>query len=100
MDSRRAEEGFGPLKAVLHDILTVYAGRKVRRQFPVQNPPLTMEFQETVAVERYIKNLLPRIVALEELFNSPPGEVAEHRRRQELIRYAVNRPLRSFLMSS
>ena len=37
-NSRRAGEGFGPLKAVLRDIIAVSAGRKVRSQFPTQNP--------------------------------------------------------------
>ena len=56
---------------------------------------MTKTFQGTVAVERYIENLLPRVIALEEHFDSRPGDVAEHRRREELIWYAVSRSLRS-----
>ena len=40
-------------------------------------------------MENKVANLLPRIVALEERFDSPPGEVAEQRRRSDLIRYAT-----------
>ena len=54
-----------------------------------------MAFQGTIAVESSIKNILPRIIALEEHFDSRPGDVAEHRRREELIRYAVSLSIRS-----
>ena len=54
-----------------------------------------MAFQGIVAVGRYIKHLLTRIIALEEHLNSRPGDMAEQRRREELIRYAVSLSLRS-----
>ena len=87
-------EGFGPLKAALSDILAAYADREVRSQLPAQNPPLTKVFQGIIAVENSIKKFLPRIVTLEEHFDSRPGDVAEHRRREELIWYAMNSSLR------
>ena len=62
-----------------------------------------MAFQGTIAVESSIKNLLPRVIALEEHFDSRPGDVAEHRRREELIRYVVSLSIRSspdFLLAS
>ena len=51
-------------------------------------------------MENRIEDLLPRITALEDLFNSPPGDTAEHRRRNELIRYALILLLRQALISS
>ena len=38
-------------------------------------------------MENKVANLLPRIVALEERFDTRPGDVAEQRRRDDLIRY-------------
>ena len=86
-DPKRAAEEFGPLKAVLGDILAVHTGHKVRSKLPAQTHRLTMAFQGAVAVESSIKNIFPRIIALEEHLDSRPGDVAEHRRREELIRY-------------
>ncbi|KAF9645838.1 hypothetical protein BDM02DRAFT_3172605, partial [Thelephora ganbajun] len=59
----------GSLKAVLKTIAVVYA-----------------HHQETVAIGNRTENLLSRIVALEERFYSPPGDVEEQRRRSKLIR--------------
>ena len=67
---------------------------KFVRNFP-QNHRLTMTFQGAVTVKSSIMDLLPRIIALEEHLDSRPGDVAEHRRREELIRYAVSLSLRS-----
>ena len=50
---------------------------------------LQARLQETVAVGGKIDGLLSRIAALEELFATPPGDVAEQRRRDGLIRYVV-----------
>ena len=36
-----------------------------------------------------IENLLSRVVALEDCFDSPPSGVPEQRRRSDLIRYAI-----------
>ena len=44
-------------------------------------------------MENKIEILLSHVVALEELFDSRPGDVAEQRRRDELIQYAVVPPL-------
>ena len=46
-------------------------------------------------MESSIKNFLPRIIAWEEHFDSRPGDVAEHRRRVELIQYVVSFSVRS-----
>ena len=43
-------------------------------------------------MENRVANILSRIVALEERFNSRPSDVAEQRRRDELIRYATVPP--------
>lgn len=40
-----------------------------------------------------IEVLLPHIVAFEESFDSRPGDVMEHRRRDGLIRYVMTVPL-------
>ena len=37
-----------------------------------------------------IENLLSRVVAVEERFSSRPSDVAEQRRRDELMRYAMS----------
>ncbi|KAF9642557.1 hypothetical protein BDM02DRAFT_3133008 [Thelephora ganbajun] len=58
----------GPLKAVLRTIAAVHANH-----------------QETVAIGNKIEVLLSCIVALEERFDSRPGDVEEQRRRRELI---------------
>ena len=55
--------------------------------------------QETVAVRNKIENLLSRIAALEELFATHPGDVADLKRRDELIRYAAIPFLGSVLSS-
>ena len=80
-------EKFGPLKTVLEEVLAQYANREVCLQPIYSNSPLTNTFQESVAVGNRVANLLRRIVALEELFDLPPplGDVAEQRRRRELI---------------
>ena len=45
-----------------------------------------------------IKNLLSRVVALEEGFDSRPSDVADQRHRDELIQYVTVHPLRSLLI--
>ena len=40
-------------------------------------------------MENKVANLLARIVVLEERFDTRPGDVAEQRRRDDLIRYAT-----------
>ena len=44
-------------------------------------------------MEIKIENLLSRVVALEECFDSPPSGVAQQRCRNDLIRYATISPL-------
>ena len=48
-----------------------------------------MHLQETVAVGNKIEDLLSRIVALEECFDSRPDDVAEQRRRNELRWFVI-----------
>ena len=84
-------ETFGPLKVILQAIPALFANRDVRLRSPTQwHSPLTGTFQETGAVGNKIENLLSRVVAVEDHFNSRPSDVAEQRRRDELIRYAMS----------
>ena len=95
-----ATEGFGPLKAVLQSLHSaVYADCQVCIQPPAQGSPLRTSFQGTVTVGGKIEGLISRVVALEERFNSPPNDVEEQRRRNELIRYAAAPPLWQVLTS-
>lgn len=55
--------------------------------------------QRTVAVGNKIEDVLSRIVALENQLDSQPGDIAELRRRDELIRYATVSPTYSMLSS-
>ena len=50
-------------------------------------------------MENRVANLLPRIVALEERFDTRPSNVSEQRRRNDLIRYATILPYISVLIS-
>ena len=89
-NANEAKEKFGPLKVVLGTIPAVYANREVRSKPPSHNSPLTSEFQQgSVAVGNKIEVLLSHIVTLEQFFDSRPGDVAEQRRRDELIRYIL-----------
>ncbi|KAF8488885.1 hypothetical protein F5888DRAFT_1809332 [Russula emetica] len=63
-----AGESFGPLKAVLGVISTIYAN-----------------YKETVAVSGKIQDLCSRIAALEEIFRAPAGDVVEEKRRNGLL---------------
>ena len=56
-----------------------------------------MYSQEADAVRNKIEGLLPRIVGLEARFAAPPGDVAELRRRSDLIRYVVTSTLDTML---
>lgn len=44
--------------------------------------------QETVTVRNKIEDQLSRVITLEQLFATPPGDIVEQRCRNELIRYA------------
>ena len=91
-DVKEVTEKFGPLKAVLGAIPAIYPNREVRRQQP-QDPTLMGAFQESVAVENKVEVLLSHVVALEECFDSRPGDVTEQRRRDQLIRCVIAPPL-------
>ena len=60
----------------------------------VLNPSLEssfrhIHFQETVAVGDKIKVLRSRITVLEKHFEKPAGDVAETKRREELLKYVI-----------
>ncbi|KAF9643639.1 hypothetical protein BDM02DRAFT_3123137 [Thelephora ganbajun] len=78
--SQRPAWGFGPLKAVLGTISAAYT-----------------DHQKATAVGNKIADLLSRIEAPEARFAPLPGNVAEQRRRSELIRKfrGIERQLRS-----
>ena len=86
--TRDAMDGFGPLKAVLGDISAVYDNYEVRSRPPTQNSSLT---NQSAAIGNKIGVLLSHLAALEAGFATCPGDgnVAELRRRRELIRYAI-----------
>ena len=58
-----------------------------------------MHTQGTISVGNKIEDLLSRIVALEERFDSRPGDVAEQRRRDQLRLY-VTIPSLELVLSS
>ena len=58
-----------------------------------------MHLQGTITVGNKIEDLLSRIVALEESFDSRPGDVAEQRRRDEVRSYVIIAPLDLVLSS-
>jgi hypothetical protein len=51
-----------------------------------------MHLQGAAAARNKIRDLLARVAALEVHFTTPPDDVAEQRRRSELIRYAIIPP--------
>ncbi|KAF9786423.1 hypothetical protein BJ322DRAFT_786856 [Thelephora terrestris] len=61
--------GFGLLKSLLKAISTDYANH-----------------EESAAVEKTIEGLLSRVTSMDALFSTLPGDVAEQRRRDEVIR--------------
>ena len=87
--SEDAAIGFGPLKALLGAIVAVYADHEVRHhplvEIDVQPTPL----QESAAVRTKVEVLLSRIVPLDALFSTSPGDVDELRRRDDVMRYVV-----------
>lgn len=73
---------------------------KFARNLFFQIEPLKILFQQgSVGVGSTIELLLSRIVALEECFDSRPGDVAEQRRRDDLIMYVLVFPLDLYLSS-
>ena len=86
---------FGPLKAVLEGILAVH-------DHIVCSPPLLKDFHRLTHpqdIRNKTKNILSRVVALEQLFKTTPGDMAEQRRRRELMPYVVTPPLDLMLSS-
>ena len=92
-------EKFGPLKLVLGGIPALYANHEVRLKPCAQYSPSRTDSQEIVTVSNRVKNLLSRVVALEERFNSRPSDVTDQRHRDGLIRYVTAHPFRSVLIS-
>ena len=82
----------GPLKVALGNIPALCTNHEVRLR-PLLTTVISLQnFQETAAVGNKISNLLSRIVALESCFDSRPSDVAEQRRRDDLIRYGTTIP--------
>ena len=68
---------------------------------PMLISAISHNFQENSAVGNKVSNLLSRIDALEDCFDSPPSGVPEQGRRVDLIRYwAAILPLLPMLISS
>ena len=82
-------EKFGPLKAVLGSIPTLYANHEVRLNSPPKLLLSRTRLQKAIAVNKRIENLLSRVVSLEECFNSLPIDETDQRRRFESIRYVA-----------
>lgn len=78
---------FGALKAVLSATFTDY---KARSKIPTEDPSATNRSEETVAAISRIKNLLSRVIAMEERFGSLPDDVEELNRRDRVIRYVTS----------
>lgn len=53
---------------------------------------LQTHFQENIQVRNKAEDLIPRVDAMEKHFDSHPSDVAELRRRDEVILYAIIRP--------
>ena len=87
---KEAAGGFGPLKAILEAISTVYTKHKVRLRPLLTIILLLTHLQETVAVGNKIENLLSHLTVLNALFATLPKDVAEQRRRSELLRYVFS----------
>jgi len=85
-----AAETFGPLKATLEAISTVYNQYKVRSLPTAVAFLLTINLQETAAVRDKIEVLRSRIGTLEEIFDKPADEEEEKRRRGELLTYVID----------
>jgi len=84
-----AIDGFGPLKNVLGAISSVYANCEVRSRPLLEILLWQTHLQETTVIRNKIEDLLSRLAALEARFTTRPGDVAEQRRRGQLIRYVM-----------
>ncbi|KAF9786470.1 hypothetical protein BJ322DRAFT_1210848 [Thelephora terrestris] len=80
---KKGLDGFGPLKALLKKIPTVYADRKVRPRFPTLNPCST---DLSAGVRNKVTLLRSHITSLDAVFATPPNVRSELQRRDELIR--------------
>jgi hypothetical protein len=78
------EGGFGPLKAVLRAI-SADVHRKVRFLRFIGNSLIRTSSQEAASVTPKIQDIISRLTALEECFYSHPSDVADQRRRSEVI---------------
>jgi hypothetical protein len=97
LDDAEDVERFGPLKVILRSIPAAFANRRVRSQSPAQNSLTDRHFQGAVVVGNKVENLLFRVVALEERFDSCPNDIAEQRRRDDLIGYVATSRLSPML---
>ena len=87
--AKGASEAFGPLKAVLMTVSTVYNQYKVRRLPSTRFLSILTHPQETAAVKDKIEVLLSRITKLEKVFEKPSVDEEERGRRKELLLFVI-----------
>lgn len=80
--------GFGQLKIALEGFSRICASREVRSSYASPRSFLQTWSQETVSVGNKAKNLIPRVVALDNEFESRPIDVADRIHRTRVILYA------------
>ena len=62
---------------------------------PIRSLVLQTHLQEITTIGNKVEDLHSRVVALEEQFDSHPGDVEELKRREEVISYAIVPPHRA-----
>ena len=82
-------EAFTPLKAVLESISILCEKYQVCSDTVFTATPQRSHLQNTVAVKDKIEILLPRIAALEKLFEQSASDEKEAKRREGLLMYAI-----------
>ena len=88
--AKGASEAFGPLKAALTIVSTVYDQYKVRQLPSTRDFLLTLtNLQETAAVKDKIEVLRSRITKLEKVFKEPSVDEEERGRRKELLLFVI-----------
>ena len=89
VDFEAAKTGFSSIKAVLSAVCTKYkvCSKSVAQFFLLQILP-----QEIVVIGSKVEDLLSRIDALEQYFDSRPGDREELNRRSDVVRYVINFP--------
>ena len=88
--AKEGTDGFNLLKTLLERTPNIYANHKVRLNSLLDIPVRLTSLQESVAVGNKVMLLLSHIASLDALFATPPGDVPELRRRDELILYVMS----------